>query len=109
MEPCLMGRRVSNTDGLRQLLIQADEDRRERWRRGPHHACWSNANWGLPFDDGDRALRAGEAVVLWSSELCDALHHAGLDWRPYARGGVNDGKRWLLDEHDRLSEYVDEA
>jgi hypothetical protein len=31
-----MGRRVSNTTGLRAMLIAADEDRRERWRRGPH-------------------------------------------------------------------------
>jgi len=104
-----MGRRVSRSDGLRAMLIAADDDRRERWRRGPHPGWPEGTNWELRFDDGDRALRAGEPVVLWSSELFDALHHAGGDWRSFARGGADDGKRWLLDGNDRLTEYRADA
>ena len=54
------------------------------------------------------ALRAGEPVVLWSSELFDALFHAGQPTEGWRRGKANDGRRWLLDEHDRLSEWVPE-
>jgi len=103
-----MGRRVSNTTGLRAMLIAADEDRRERWRRGPHPGWPEDTNWELPFDDGDRALRAGEPVVLWSSELFDALFYAGQPTEGCRHGEVNAVKRWLLDQRDRLTEYVDE-
>jgi hypothetical protein len=72
-----------------------------RIRAGPR-----TPSWELPFDDGDRALRAGEPVVLWSSELFDALFHAGQPTEGWHRGEANDGRRWLLDEHDRLSEWV---
>jgi len=101
--------RTRRTTGLRELLIAADDARREEWRRGPHHPCWDGADWELPVDDGDRALRAGEPVVLFSDELRGALRFGGLDWRPYARGGPEDGKRWLLDENDRLTEWKPDA
>jgi hypothetical protein len=37
-----------------------------------------------------------------------ALLHARLDCRRYAFGGPDWGKRFLLDEHGRLVEYVEE-
>jgi hypothetical protein len=102
-----MARQKSNTTGLRQLLIRADDDFRAAWRR-PQPFDYPGKNRELPMGDGGRALRAGEAVILSGSEIFGALFHAGQPTEGWRRGEANDGKRWLLDERDRLSEWVPE-
>jgi hypothetical protein len=92
--------------GLRQMLIAADDAQRERWRRGPHYGWPAGTDWDLPLGDGDRALRAGEAVIVSSVELFGAFHHAGLSTAGWCRGDVNDGKRFVLDVQDRLGVYA---
>jgi hypothetical protein len=77
------------------------------WRR-PQPFDRPGKNRELPMSDGGRALRAGEAVILSASEIHGALFHAGQPTVGWCRGESNDGKRWLLDEHDRLSEWVPE-
>jgi hypothetical protein len=57
------------------------------------------------MSDGGRALRAGESVVLSGSEIFGALFHAGQPTEGWRHGEANARKRWLLDEHDRISEW----
>jgi hypothetical protein len=61
---------------------------------------------GHPWSEWDGALREGGAVIVSDLALFSALYRAGLDWSPYAYGGEFYGKRFLLDENDRLSEWA---
>jgi hypothetical protein len=47
-------------------------------------------------------------VILSGSEIFGALFHAGQPTEGWRHGEANDRKRWLLDERDRLSEWVPE-
>jgi hypothetical protein len=102
-----MARQKTNTTGLRQLLIAADDAFREAWRQ-PQVWDRPGKNRELPMSDGGRALRAGEAVILSGSEIFGALFHAGQPTDGWRHGEANDRKRSLLDEQDRLSEWVPE-
>jgi hypothetical protein len=97
-----MGRRVSNTSGLRELLI-ADREYRLQ-------GCPKPGPWAAPRGGRDQLLdelKAGRPVEVDSSTLMVALMHARMDYRAYAFGGVHEGKRFELDEHDRLTELAD--
>jgi len=48
------------------------------------------------------------AVILSGSEIFGALFDAGLPTEGWRHGEANAVKRWLLDQRDRLTEYVDE-
>ena len=63
---------------------------------------------------GLSTLRSGRpvvvvVVVVSSSTLLSALMHAGLPHRELAYGGRDWHKCFVLDEHDRLTEYVEVA
>jgi len=91
-----MARRVQRNDGLRDVLIAEWDRSMLRWRI-PGRVC------------EEEALKAGEPVVLSSSALLRAFMHAGLPYRSYAFGCRDWGGTFVLDEHDRLSEYVDDG
>jgi hypothetical protein len=97
----------ARSGGMRQLLIAADDAFREAWRQ-PQSWDYPGKNRELPMGDGGRALRAGEPVILSGSEIFGALFHAGQPTEGWRHGEVNAVKRWLLDQRDRLTEYVDE-
>jgi hypothetical protein len=92
-----MGRRVSRTDGLRQLLIAEWAHRSKRWP---------------PADGGEheelKDLRAGRAVVVHSDTLLTVLLREGLPVDRYCYGGPDYEKLFVLDERDQLHDYVDE-
>ena len=98
----------SNTaaGGLRELLIAADDARRESWRR-PRPWDWPGINRELPMGDWDLDLRAGRAVVVDSTTLLCALSGAGLPCGDYGYGGKYWQTTFLLDELGELTEYVD--
>jgi hypothetical protein len=105
---CVMAKSArARSSGMRALLIAADEAFRDAWRR-PQPWDYPGKNRELPMSDGGRALRGVESVILSGSEIHGALFHAGLPTVGWCRGEANDGKRWLLDERDRLSEWVPE-
>jgi hypothetical protein len=83
-------RRQTET-GLRQLLLDDHRRSLERWR--------------IPgrVDERERALESGEPVTVPSAQMMCALMHAGMDYRPYAFGGVHADKLFEL-EDDRLTE-----
>jgi hypothetical protein len=102
-----MVRRVSQSDGLRELLIAYREHRLPQSTSPPP---WS-APRGWPDELLD-ALKAGEAVVVSSSMLMLAFMAAGLPDAAHKRfwyGGADWDKLYRLDEQDRLSELPDEA
>jgi hypothetical protein len=53
-------------------------------------------------------LREGRPAVVSATTVMCALLHAGVDCRRYAFGGADWGKVFVLDEYDRLTEYVEE-
>jgi hypothetical protein len=61
-----------------------------------------------PWSECDDALRDGRAAVVSDVTLFSALHRAGLDWTPYAYGGAGWGKRFILDENDKLTEIAED-
>lgn len=95
-----MGRRASNTAGLRELLIA---DREYRLPGCPKPGRW----FGRVRDELLEELKAGGPVVVGSATLMRALSHAGLDHRRFAFGGADWGKDFLLGEDDQLREYVE--
>ena len=95
-----MGRRRTQRadDTLRQALLK---DHRNRFGPG--------GRWHIPgrVSDYEKALVAGEAIVVDSGTIMCALLHAGLPHDAFAFGGRDWGKSFVLDERDQLSEYVD--
>jgi hypothetical protein len=91
------------SDGLRALVIAYREHRLPKSTPPPP---WS-APRGWPDELLDE-LKSGNAVEVSSSMLLSAMIAAGLDCRRYAYGGADWGKVFELDEHDRLTELVDE-
>jgi hypothetical protein len=89
-------KRRENATGLRQLLLDDHRLSLDRWRISGH------------VDERERALESGESETVSSARLMCALMHAGMDYRPYAFGGVHADKLFALDEHDRLTELRDE-
>jgi hypothetical protein len=81
-----MPRRLSTTSGVRQRLIDTMQASWDRWRI-EGRMC-----------ELERALKAGESVVLSGSELA----RAGL---PYGREGRARERLYLLDEFDQIREY----
>jgi hypothetical protein len=66
--------------------------------------------WHIPgrrceFED---ALVSGKAVVVSSATNMSALMHAGLPRDEYTYAGKLGCKQWLLDENERLSEYIED-
>ena len=96
-------KRRANTSGLRELLIAFREHRLPKSTPPPP---WS-APRGRPDELLDE-LKSGNAVEVSSSMLLSAMIAAGLDCRRYAYGAADWGKVFELDEHDRLTELVDE-
>ena len=88
-----MPRRQQRSTGLRQVLIQEWDRRTARWRI-PGRIC-----------EYEEALKSGKPVVVSSSSMLRALMAAGLPTDRFAYGGADWGKTFLLDEHDRLTEY----
>jgi hypothetical protein len=67
--------------------------------------------WSAPRGWPDElldALKAGEAVVVSSSTLLGAFIEAGLPTKDYGYGGRYWRLSFVLDEHDRLTEYQQE-
>jgi hypothetical protein len=97
-----MGRRRTQRadDTLRRVLLK---DHRERF--GP------TGRWHIPgrVSEYEKALVAGEAVVVESGTLMCALLHAGLPSDEYAFGGPDWGKSFVLDERDQLRECEAES
>jgi hypothetical protein len=85
-------RRVSNTSGLRQLILADHRRSLQRWRI-PGRA-----------DELEDALESGAPVVVSASRLMRALLHARLPCDRLAFGGQDHGKVFLLDERDQLTE-----
>ena len=85
--------------GIRELLVADLEYRLPGSPKLP--PPWSAPRgWRSPFLD---ALRAGESVVVSSSQLlCDHIH-AGLPDRQYAYGGPLHGRMFTLGSDDRLT------
>ena len=99
----------SRSDGLRQLLIAADDEFRARWRQPrPGWGFLSDEQRELPMLEWGTDLRAGKPVVVSSSQLLCALSHARLPHRDFAYGGKHWGRTFELDERDNLSELVPE-
>jgi hypothetical protein len=94
-----MGRRRTQRtdDTFRQLLLS---DHRKRF--GPA------SRWPLPgrVSEYERALVAGEPIVIDSGTIMCALMHAGLPSDEYAFGGPQWGKQWYLDVDGTLSEWT---
>jgi hypothetical protein len=88
-----MVRRVQRNDGLRDLLIAEWDRSMLRWRI-PGRIC-----------EYEEALKSGRPVVVSSSSMLRAFMAAGLPTGRLAYGGSDWGKTFLLDEHDRLTEY----
>jgi hypothetical protein len=97
-----MGRRrtqrADNT--IRKLLLE--EHRRNV---GPG-SRWHIA--GKPPSDYERALAAGEAVLVSDSGLMRALRAAGAPYDDYIFGGKYFGKTFLLAEDGTLTEWTPE-
>jgi hypothetical protein len=95
----LMGRRRTQRadDTLRQVLLK---DHRKRF--GP------NGRWHIPghVSDYEKALVAGEPIVVDSGTLMCAFMHAGLPYDDYAFGGRHHGKQFLLAEDGSLTEWT---
>jgi hypothetical protein len=89
-------RNNSRTEGLRRLLLDRHPKSMERWHI-PGRRC--------EFED---ALVSGKAVVVSSTTNMSALMHAGLPRDEYTYAGKLGCKQWLLDENDRLSEYIED-
>jgi hypothetical protein len=89
---CVTPRWVANAPGLRDVLI-GERDR-------------SLLRWEIPGkpDAFLTALRAGEPVLVSDAQLMCALMHAGMPADQFAYGGVEYGKRFVLDQQDRLIE-----
>jgi hypothetical protein len=101
-----MVRRVSRSDGLRELLIAYREHRLPQSTPPPR---WS-APRGWPDELLDD-LKAGNAVVVSSTTLMSAFMAAGLPDAAHKRfwfGGTDWDKVYRLDEHDRLTELADD-
>jgi hypothetical protein len=102
-----MVRRVSQSDGLRELLIAYREYRLPQSTSPPR---WS-APRGWPDELLDK-LKAGEPVVLVSATLLSAFIAAGLPDAAHKRfwfGGADWAKAFVLGEDDRLVELADEV
>src|ERR1700726_1190003 len=94
----------SRSDGLRQMLIAADDEFRARWRQ-------PRPGWGFVSDEQrelamlewgtDRS--AGKPVVGSSSQLLCALSHARLPHHDFAFGGKHYSSVFLLGDHDNLT------
>jgi hypothetical protein len=89
-------RTTAKSDGLRQQLLADYRRTLERWRR----------------PDGvyekEVALESAAPVVVDAADIMCALLHVGLPCGDYTHDGKHGQKRFLLDEFDRLTEYVDE-
>ena len=94
-------KRRENATGLRELLIA---DREYRLPGNSKPGPW----FGRVRDGLLEELKAGGPVVVGAADLMCALMHAEMDYRRYAFGGGDWGKVFELDEHDRLTELVDE-
>ena len=83
-------------DTLRQVLLK---DHREKF--GPR------GRWHIPgrVSDYEKALVAGESIVVDSGTIMCALMHAGLPSDDFAYGGRDWGKSFVLDERDQLTEH----
>ncbi len=93
-----MPRRMSNTattGGLRELLITDRERSLQRWPPPP----------GKPDEFLDDLL-AHVPVPVSSSQLLQALMHAGLPHSQFAYAGGEHGKTFVLDERDQLTELA---
>jgi hypothetical protein len=81
-----MSRRLSTTSGVRQRLIDTMQ------------ASWDRRRLEGRMCELERALKAGESVVLSGSELA----RAGL---PHGGEGRARERLYLLDEFDQIREY----
>jgi hypothetical protein len=98
--------RQARNDGVRQLLIDYREHTLPKSTPPPP--------WSAPCGRRDEmldALKGGAAVEVVSADLLCAMMAAELPeavYRRFAFGGADWGKVFELDEHDRLTELVDE-
>jgi hypothetical protein len=93
---------VARSDGLRELRIAYREHRLPNSTPPPP--------WSAPRARPDELLdelKSGNAVVVSSSTLLSAFIDAGLPCREYGFGGRYYKSAFLLDERDKLSEYVE--
>jgi hypothetical protein len=91
-----MVRLVAKSDGLRQQLLADYRRSLERWRTP-----------GKVYDK-EVALASGAPVVVDAADIMCALLHMGLPCGDYTHDGKHGQKRFLLDQFDRLNEYVGE-
>ena len=102
--------RTGGTEGLRSLLIAEDDALRERWRQPRSGWEWLSEedrelqvnDWSIDF----AFWPAGGGVVVDAAVRVDARR---LPHRELAYGGRDWHKCFVLDEHDRLTEYVEVA
>jgi hypothetical protein len=88
---------------LREWLIATHE--RRRMRGGGRMPSGPLAG---EHDELMKDLHHGRPVLISSAELVAAHHQCGLpdDADRFAPGGPDFGKRWILDEHDQLTEWA---
>ena len=87
-----MGRRISRSNGVRDALIAHREQFLDRWPTGQPDARLA-------------AMRAGEPLLLASSDLLTLGSAAGVPLRDVSFGGRLHGATFLLDASGVLSEY----
>ena len=91
-----MGRRISRANGLREALTAQREKFLDRWPTGKPDARLA-------------AMRAGEPLLLSSSDLLTLGGAAGVPIRDLSYGGRLRGATFVLDADDRLSVWDDDA
>jgi hypothetical protein len=91
-----MVRQNMKSDGLRRQLLADYRRSLERWRIP-----------GKVYEK-EEALAAGAPVVVDLSAVMCALSHMGLPCGDYTYEGKHGQKLFLLDEFDRLTEYVED-
>jgi hypothetical protein len=89
-------RTKSKSDGLRQQLLADYRGSLERWRTP-----------GKVYEK-EAALASGAPVVVDSPAIMCALMGMGLPHGDYTYDGKHGQKLFLLDEFDRLTEYVED-
>lgn len=90
-----MVRQNVKADGLRQQLLADYRRSLERWRL-PNRVY-----------EKEVALASGAPVVVDAADIMCARLHMGLPCGDYTHDGKHGQKRFLLDEFDRLTEYVE--
>ena len=91
-----MRRTTAKSDGLRLQLLADYRRSLERWRIP-----------GRVYEK-EAALESGDPVVVDASAVMVALQHLGLPHGDYTYDGKHGHTLFLLDEQNRLIEYVEE-